>query len=105
MRTPCGQCRRALIVAADEISLTSKAVETLRLTSRPQQHEGACALVLSADPAENRLGQIELSDDADGSERLLPCGVPAGLSAQLSAADPKKTVRLARLTASQWKEV
>jgi len=101
----CGQCRRALIVAADEISLTSKAVETLRLSSLPRQPEGACALVLSADPAENRLGRLELSDDADGSERLLPCGIPAGLPGQLAAADPGRTVRLARLTASQWKKV
>ena len=97
----CGQCRRVLAVACDEKSLNSEAMEPLRRTSIPTHTEGGCALLLTSDPAENRFGQLLLSEEWTRN-RLLPCGIPADLPGQLAAGTPDQTVVLRRLTPSEW---
>ena len=97
-----GKCHRVLIVAADEKSITSEAAETLRRSSIPRHREGAFALVLTADKAENRFGKIELAGPAAG-ERLLSCGVPACLPDQIGNSAPDQTLPLFRLPVSDWK--
>ena len=96
-------CRRVLIVGADEESITSRAVETLRRSGTPASPEGACALLLSALPEENRLGILEPSPAFSDLPRLLPCGVPASFPARLAAADPETRTELPRLRPSEWK--
>ena len=95
-------CRRVLIVAADEESLTSQAAEKLRRSGTPACGEGACALLLAADPAENRFGTLEPTDGAVDAGRLLPCGVPDFLAEQLSSATPETHTALSRLKPSHW---
>ncbi|MBQ9335738.1 MAG: beta-ketoacyl-[Lentisphaeria bacterium] len=99
-----GHCRRALIVAADERSLISEAVETLRKSPAPERTEGACALLLSSDPEENRLGHLRLHRNGNQKDgRLLPCGIPAGFPKQLERSGPEAEIDLARLSAPEWK--
>lgn len=100
-----GQCRQVLIVAADERSLIPDAMETLRKSAAPEQMEGACALLLSSDPAENRLGRLRLHRDETVSGRLLPCGIPTGFPAELERSGPDREVDLHRLEAPEWKAV
>ena len=95
-------CRHALIVAADEESPTSRAVETLRRGESPVSAEGACALLLGADPAGNRLGTLEISSTAGGSSRLLPCGIPASFAEALISAGPDSRTVLQRLPEVVW---
>ena len=97
-----GHCRRVLIVAADEWSLIPEAVETLRKSAAPERAEGACALLLSSDPAENRLGRLRLLRDETVSGRLLPCGIPTGFPAELERSAPDREVNLHRLRAPEW---
>ena len=96
-------CRRVLIVGADETSLTSQAAEKLRRSGQPARGEGACALLLSADPAENRLGTLEPTGKTVDGRRHLPCGVPETLAADLSSAAPETRTSLDRLPPSKWK--
>ena len=98
-----GACRRALIVGADEESLTSRAFETLRQSGAPAAREGACALLLSVLPGENRLGSLELSPEFSDSLRLLPCGVPENFPGKLAAAGPDSRTELFRLRPPVWK--
>ena len=99
-----GQCRRALIVAADELSLIPEAVETLRKSPAPERLEGACALLLSSESAENRLGRLCLHRNENQSDgRLLPCGIPTGFPAELERSVPDRDVDLHRLHAPDWK--
>ena len=100
-----GQCRRALIVAADERSLIPEAVETLRKSPAPERQEGACALLLSPEPAENRLGHLRLHRDETVSGRLLPCGIPAGFPEEMDRSGPERDVELHRLEAPEWQAV
>ena len=97
-----GACRRALIVSADEESLTSRTVETLRRSGAPAHSEGACALLLSALPEENRLGILESDPAFSDSTRLLPCGVPDSFPAQMAAATPETRTELFRLPPPVW---
>ena len=97
----CGQCRKVLIVAADENSLNSDAAEKVRTSSLPRYREGACALVVTADPAENRSGRLELAE-TDRPQRLLSCGIPADLPEKIADSSPEQTVTLSRLPASGW---
>ena len=97
-----GVCSRVLIVGADEESLTSRTVETLRRSGAPALSEGACALLLSALPEENRLGILETAPGFSDSPRLLPCGVPESLSARLAAAEPGTRTELSPLPPSRW---
>ena len=99
----CGQCRRVLIVAADENSLISDAAERTRTSSFPQYREGACALMLTADPAGNRFGRLDLSEK-DRGQRLLPCGIPADFPEKIMSSSPGQTVVMSRLSASGWKQ-
>ena len=99
-----GRCSRVLITAADEISMIPNAVETLRQSQFPHRNEGACALLLSADPGENNRGRLELTGKCGTSERLLPCGVPADLPDRLNAAGPDTVIHLERLPVPQWKQ-
>ena len=98
-----GICRRALIVAADEESLTARAIETLRCTGTPAASEGACALLLSTLPEENRLGTLELKQEVSEDPRLLSCGIPAALPEKLAAAEPASRTELSRLRPPSWK--
>ena len=91
-----GKCRRVLIAAADEKSMTSEFAETLRRSSPQANREGACSLVLTADPAENRFGSLVLGETAP-AERLRPCGIPAGLPDLIRNSAPERTVTLSRL--------
>jgi len=95
-------CRRVLIVASDEESPISRAVEQLRKTGIPASVEGACALLLSSDPAENRLGTLELSPEEDASPRLLPCGIPDSFAKALACAGPDSRTILPRLQKIAW---
>ena len=95
-------CRHVLIVAADEESLPSRAVEMLRQGAAPAAVEGACALLLGADPAENSLGTLEISSAADASPRLLPCGIPASFAEALASAGPGSRTVLTRLPEAAW---
>ena len=95
-------CSRVLLVAADEDSLTSRAVERLRKKGGSVSAEGACALLLSADPAENRLGTLELSPETGGSPRLLPCGIPVSFAEALAAAGPDARTVLERPPEPVW---
>ena len=95
-------CRRVLIVAADEESLTSRALETLRRTGTPAASEGACALLLSALPEENRLGTLELKREVSEDPRLLSCGIPSALPEKLAAAGPASRTELSRLRPPSW---
>jgi 3-oxoacyl-(acyl-carrier-protein) synthase len=99
-----GSCRQVLIVAADEISLTSEASETLRQSSAPRHREGAFAMLLTADRANSRFGKLGLCG-GEKAERLLPCGIPAGLPEQLEHSGPDHELTLSRLPASTWKNV
>ena len=96
-----GKCAQVLIVAADEKGVTSEAAETLRRSSNPLYREGAFALLLTADIAENRFGKIELAGSAAG-ERLLSCGIPAELPDKIKNSASGKTIELFRLPASDW---
>jgi len=95
-------CRRALVVAAEEESLTAQAAEKTRRTGTPLRSEGACALLLSADPAENRLGTLELGEETTAAPRLFSCGVPETLIRELENAVPWSRITLDRLTPSKW---
>ena len=95
-------CRRVLIVAVDEKSLTSQAAEKLRRTGAPLRGEGACALLLASDPGENRLGELVPSGKTADGVRLFPCGVPESLPERLAAADPTARTVLDRLKPSHW---
>ena len=95
-------CRRVLVVGADEESLTSQAAEKLRRSGRPRFSEGAYALLLGSDPAENRLGELELSGVAAAAERCLPCGVPAAFAEKLASSSPAARIALDRLEPSHW---
>ena len=95
-------CRRVLIVAADENSLTSRAMETLRRTGAPAASEGACALLLSSLPEEKRLGTLELKRELSGVPRLLSCGIPEPMPGNLAAADPASRTELFRLRPPSW---
>ena len=96
-------CRRVLIVAADEDSTISRAVETLRRDGIPAASEGACALLLAADPAENRLGTLEIAAGTGNEERCLPCGIPKSLIAQLGSADADSRTILAGVKPPSWR--
>ncbi|MBQ7206819.1 MAG: beta-ketoacyl synthase chain length factor [Lentisphaeria bacterium] len=97
-------CRRVLIVAADEASLTSRAVETLRCGGVPASPEGACALLLAADPGENRLGTLEIGTGTEtAGPRLLPCGVPAPFAEALRTAGPGSRTVLPILAPPVWR--
>ena len=100
-----GHCRRVLIVAADEQSLTSDAVETLRKSPVPNRTESACALLLSSVLEENRLGHLRLDRDETVSDRLLPCGIPTEFSAELERSSPERDVTLHRIEAPEWEAV
>lgn len=95
-------CRRVLIVAADEDSMTSRAIETLRRTGAPAAAEGACALLLSSLPEDNRLGTMELKREISDVSRLLSCGIPETLPGKLATADPASRTELSRLRPSSW---
>ena len=82
--------------------MNSEAAETLRRTSPPEIQEGAFALLLSADPKENRHGKL-LLDGTEIPSRLLPCGVPADLAQTIRDSTPGQSVVLSRLPASEWK--
>ena len=97
----CGQCRRVLIVGADEKSLIPEAAEKLRKSSIPLRKEGGCALLLASAPDENRFGSLVLSG-TDGGERVLPCGIPSDFPKRIKEASPDKTVILNRLPAPEW---
>lgn len=94
-------CRRVLVIAADEKSMTSEAAETQRLSAAPEFAEGACALVLTLDPGENRCGTLILSD-AFSSDFRLPCGIPSGLPAQFADASPDSRLILQRIAPPVW---
>jgi 3-oxoacyl-(acyl-carrier-protein) synthase len=96
-------CRRVLIVAADEESLISRAVERLRKKGFPASAEGACALLLSSDPQTNRLGTLEISSAPGDSPRLLPCGIPASFAKELACAGPDSRTVLKRLPEVAWR--
>jgi len=97
------RCRRVLIVAADEKNPNSEAAK-LRLASPPPlRDEGACALLVTADPNENRLGRLELADADGGEARLLACGIPEGWSESVSASTTEAVVTLRRLDPPRWK--
>ena len=96
-----GSCRQVLIVAADEKSLTSEASETLRRSSLPLHREGAFALLLTADSGNRRFGELTL-EGRETAERLLPCGIPAGLPEQLVHSDPNRELVLSRLPVPVW---
>jgi len=95
-------CRRVLIVAADEDGMIPRAVETLRTDGFPAAAEGACALLLAADPAENRLGTLEFADDPADESRSLLCGIPKSLAAMLETAGPASRSTLRRLRPAAW---
>ena len=95
-------CRRVLIVAADETSLTSQAAERLRRSGAPLRSEGACALLLSSDPTENRLGALRSTGRTADGVRLFPCGVPEFLVEKLASATPETRIALDRLKPSRW---
>lgn len=95
-------CRRVLIVAADEISLTSQAAEKVRRSGAPLRGEGACALLLSPEPERNRLGELLLSGRCGGDTRILSCGVPESLAEKLRVSAPADRIVLDRLPTSQW---
>lgn len=97
-----GVCLRVLIVAADEESLTSRAIETLRRAGTPAASEGACALLLSVLPEENRLGTLELKRENSEVPRLLSCGIPAALPEKLAAANSASRTELSRLRPPSW---
>ena len=98
------RCRRVLVIACDERSLTSEAAETLRQNSIPGRTEGACAWLLTADTRENRLGRLVLGGTAPVVPgRMLPCGIPSDLPRVMSQSSPDQTIRLFRLPASDWK--
>ena len=97
-----GVCRRVLIVAADEESLTSRAIDILRRTGIPAASEGACALLLSALPEENCLGTLELKRELSAVPRLLSCGIPESFPGQLAAANPASRTELSRLRPPSW---
>ena len=97
-----GVCCRVLIVGADEESLTSRAVETLRRSGAPGAPEGGCALLLSALPGENRLGSLELRPEFSDSARLLSFGVPEDFPGKLAAAGPDSRTELRRLPPPEW---
>ena len=98
-----GLCRQVLIVAADETSIPSHAAEKLRRSAPPRFGEGACALLASADPGENRFGAIRFDEAARGGERLFPCGVPAGFAESLLRGEKTGTAVLGRLASPVWK--
>ena len=95
-------CRRVLIVASDEESLTSQASERLRRTGKPMRVEGGCALLLCSDPAENRRGALVPSGKTAPGQRLLPCGVPSDLAEKLQSSAPGTRIVLDRLEPSHW---
>ena len=97
-------CRRVLIVGADENSLTSQAVERLRRSEPPAAAEGACALLLTADPTGNRFGELELVTAKTDEQklRLLPCGIPTVLPETMYSANALSHIRLVRITPSCW---
>ena len=96
-----GLCRQVLIAAADEKSLTSEASEILRRSSLPRYREGAFALLLTADSGNNRFGKLSI-EGGENAERLLPCGIPAGLPEQLEHSEPARELVLSQLPASNW---
>ena len=91
-----------LVVAADEESLTAQAAEKTRRSGAPIRSEGACALLLSADPAEDRLGALTLGEKLSAAPRLLSCGVPETLIRELKNAAPGSRIVLDRLPPPQW---
>lgn len=97
-----GACRRVLIVGADETSLTSQAAEKLRRTGSPAANEGACALLLSSNPEENRLGELVPSGKTAPAKRILPCGVPETFAEKLGAATSETRTALDRIAPSRW---
>jgi len=96
-----GSCQQILIVGADEKSLTSEAAETLRRSSIPRHREGAFALLLTADRENSRFGKLGFYCGGN-PDRLLPCGIPAGLPEQLANSGPDHELTLSRLPASTW---
>lgn len=96
-------CRRVLIVAAEEESLTSRAVETLRQSAPPLRAEGAFALMLTAAPADGRFGKLITEErTADASRRILCCGIPESLPAALAEATAKSVTTLGKLAAPDF---
>lgn len=95
-------CRRVLIVGADENSLNSQAAERLRKSGKPARGEGACALLLSSDPADNRRGALRASGKTADGVRLFPFGVPETLAEKLASATPETRIALDRLKPSRW---
>ena len=96
-----GRCSKVMLVALDEENIIRDAAEPLRKSGIPLRAEGSCGLLLTLDPAQNRCGKLELTDDT-AAERLLPCGIPADLLPQLERADRTDTVRLNKLHPSHW---
>jgi len=99
----CGQCHRVLLVAADEKSMNSEAAEKMRTDFHPLHSEGAMALVITADPAENRFGRLIPEERTVQADRLLSCGIPADLPEKIAASSPDGTIALPRLAAPNWK--
>ena len=96
-----GVCRRALIVAADEESITSVAAERLRKSPTPRAAEGAFALLVGGEAAD-ALGELQLDDRAAEQPRMLPCGVPETFAEKLLSGSTGP-VALTRLLAPDWR--
>ena len=97
------RCRRVLLVGADEESVNSRAVETLRKSAPPLRTEGAFALVLSAEPATGRFGKLETERmSSDETRRILSCGIPETLPAALAGTAPGDVVTLRKLAAPEF---
>ena len=98
-----GRCRRVLVVGADEESVDSRAVETLRKSAPPLRTEGAFALVLCADPGVARFGKLATErGSADPARRILSCGIPETLPEALAGAASGGVVTLRRLAAPEF---
>ena len=96
-----GACRRAMIVAADEKSITSVAAERLRKSPPPRAAEGAFALLIDGEPAADGSGELRFDDRAAEQPRMLPCGVPEAFAAALADGCPAVTT-LIRLATPGW---
>ena len=99
----CGRCKRVLIVSGDEKSIISEAAKKLLRSEPPLRDEGACAMVLTTAPEENRFGRLELNATLRQSGRSLPGGVPSELVETCSAPDKERIVRLAPLVPPEWR--
>ena len=98
-----GRCRRALIVAVDERNPNSEAAKLRLVSPPPIRDEGAGALLVTADPRENRLGRFELAETGGGESRLLACGIPEGWPETVAASTPGRRITLRRLAPPRWK--